>query len=660
MDRNKILPHIPQNATGQRQRETEEPDVDKRVHSKTSTPSSYKTMHSGRSQNFLKPKNSEVVQSSRMDNANNINSYIIPLKRTPSNLTPSQRLQLRRNQISDSIVNYRLPGSSKTTANRRKDDFSCNDMDLEEDDIISNVPISSFNISDPSLVRRGAESNRHSTNTNSTRTSSIWSRNSLMHRQSTMSVDTEASFDISMNSLTNNASFISLDSEDISFRLEANEAAHEHESSREKWRLLTRSMGTIPTMSLDSLSEETSESALPAHYHGNSKSLNNLLSYTRPTWLPPKSPKDRAKHHKEASKIFKDAMKSISTEERTRLNEIEDLAKQREEDKESWNAIITEDTLLKLDDHSKLSELYWRGIPSVARSTVWGQILQKSSTLGIGDSKWYLKQVNLILQDSEQSSAGTTYIVPEKIKHLDFEITTNTNLILGDSSTLKISEVRNVVWGVIFYLNERNQLMPITRATSHKIRTEYFSSGLLNLVCTMMQYSKDTNLSFIKVCNLLLTPTLLDLTAYIGEVNSFQRGRILDRLHGSLLPKFDSLLDKYAPNLRPHFTTVDIKTEDYLPYLAANFLSQTLGHQTSCQFIDIYIMEGEDALLSIIVAALKLLSHKLYGTKEETLELLGINSTSMSSLLEHKLNAEYNKFNKDIFSLAKTIANNAH
>ena len=69
----------------------------------------------GRGENTTRPHN----PTSSMNELNAIQNYVIPIKRTPSYLTPSQRLQLRRDQMSNSIVNYRLPGDDRVRSNRQ-------------------------------------------------------------------------------------------------------------------------------------------------------------------------------------------------------------------------------------------------------------------------------------------------------------------------------------------------------------------------------------------------------------------------------------------------------------------------------------------------------------------------------------------------------------
>lgn len=610
----------------------------------------------GRGENTTRPHN----PTSSMNELNAIQNYVIPIKRTPSYLTPSQRLQLRRDQMSNSIVNYRLPGDDRVRSNRQTKnlEFSSNDLDIDAEDDICNVPFApNHEYAEQGYFKGPREINRYSVNTDSTRSSSIWSHNSVAGRDSTISLDTELSYDFDSNT----DSYLRMkcprhsDLDDISFRLDGNEAAYEYENARQRYRLLTRSLEVIPTHSLESVPESGSISS--KHYLDNSKSLSNVLTYTRPTWLPPKSPKDRNKHHKEASKIFRNAMKQVSTEQQKRQNEIKYHLEQREKDIDRWHSLLADDELLQVRHDPQLRDMYWRGIPSSVRATVWTELLSSPSRLNMGDSRWYLNQVDLILCNSDQLTGSGSYAVPSNIKQFDRKIIHDMRSQFGSQLTSEqLANLRKVIWGVIFFMNERYQLLPITRATAQNIRTDYFFPGLLDLTYIVWRNSGDVSSAFVKFCNLFLSPTLADLVAYIGETNDFQRRIIFERSYGNLINRFDSLFDEVAPNLKLHFDTIGLHTKDYLHVLILGFLTQMLSSETCAQIIDIYIIEGVDALLSIIIATFRVYGHKFFGSLSELKNLLvkGVSSEDEQIGFQSSIR---NDMNLEIFSLAKGIVN---
>lgn len=664
MDKNKSLPSIPQYPISGRLR------VIVALCSKINTKDCPNTLAATarnaelKRDNQFKPLEREEYGSRlhnpppSIDKLNAIQNYVLPIKRTPSHLTPSQRLQLRRDQMSNSIVNYRLPGDDRLRSNRQTKnlEFSSNDLDIDAEDDICNVPFApSPGHTDKGHSNGPGEINRYSINTNSTRSSSIWSHNSVAGRNSTISLDTEISYDFDSNT----ESYLRMkcpghfDLDDISFRLNKNEAAYEYENTRQRCRLLTRSLEVIPTHSLESVPESGNIST--KHYLDNSKSLSNVLTYTRPTWLPPKSPQDRTKHQKEASMIFKNAMKQVSIEQQKRQNEIKCHLAQREKDIDRWHSLVADDALPQVLNDPQLRDMYWRGIPSNVRATAWTELLSSPSRLNMGDSRWYFNQVDMILCNSDQPTGNGNYAVPPNIKQLDRKIIHEAQSQFGSQLTSEqLAELRKVIWGVIFFMNERYQLLPITRATAQNIRTDYFFQGLLDLTYIVWRNSGDVSSAFVKFCNLFLSPTLADMVAYVGETNHFQKRKIFERSYGNLVNKFDSLFDEVVPNLKLHFDTIGLHTKDYLHVIILGFLTQTLSSDACAQIIDIYIIEGDDALLSIIVATLKVLGHKLFGSLTEVQNLLGIILSSEDKRIVLRSSIR-NDMNIEIFKLAKEL-----
>lgn len=663
MDKNKSLPSIPQHAISGRPRDllALRPKINTRNSPNTLTLTARNAELKrdkqgkplGREENGARPHNPPPS----MNEFNAIQNYVIPIKRTPSHLTPSQRLQLRRDQMSNSIANYRLPGDDRVRSNHRARnlEFSSNDLDIDAEDDICNVPfVPNHEYTEQRYLDDLNETNRYSLNTNSTRSSSIWSHNSVPGRNSSISLDTEYDHDPNAEAYLRMKYSRTSEIDDISFRLDKNEAAYEYENARQRYRLLTRSLEVIPTHSLQSVPESGNISN--KYCLDNSKSLSNVLTYTRPTWLPPKSPQDRTKHHKEASKILKNAMKQVSIEQQKRQNEMKYHSEQKEKDIDRWHSLVAEDALSQVHYDPHLRDMYWRGIPSSVRATAWTELLSSPSRLNTGDSRWYLNQVNLIFCNSDQVTASGNYEVPPNIKQFDRKLIHEMRSQFGNQLTSEqLTGLRKVMWGVIFFMNERYQLLPITRATAKNIRTDYFFLGLLDLTYIVWRNSADVSSTFVKICNLFLSPALADMIAYIGETNEYQRRKIFERTYGDLVDKFDLLFDETVPNLKLHFDTIGLHTKDYLHVLILSFLTQTLSYDSCAQIIDIYIIEGVDALLSIIIATLRVLSPKLFGALPEVQNLLGVSVSANDerSILRSSMRTD---MSIEIFSLAKKLA----
>lgn len=101
-----------------------------------------------------------------------------------------------------------------------------------------------------------------------------------------------------------------------------------------------------------------------------SKEKEAVLSRTRPSWLPPKDPREEKKHLQEYQRMMK---ASIEAEKR-REERIKNMQSAKEDTRGSLHRIWTYYVDPKTDLNSidrRVNDLCWRGIPSNLRGSVW-------------------------------------------------------------------------------------------------------------------------------------------------------------------------------------------------------------------------------------------------------------------------------------------------
>lgn len=101
-----------------------------------------------------------------------------------------------------------------------------------------------------------------------------------------------------------------------------------------------------------------------------SKEKEAVLSRTRPSWLPPKDPREEKKHLQEYQRMMKASIEA----EKKREEKIKNMQSAKEDTRGSlhriWTFYVNPTTDLTAIDR-RVNDLCWRGIPSNLRGQVW-------------------------------------------------------------------------------------------------------------------------------------------------------------------------------------------------------------------------------------------------------------------------------------------------
>ena len=142
-----------------------------------------------------------------------------------------------------------------------------------------------------------------------------------------------------------------------------------------------------------------------------SKEKEAVLSRTRPSWLPPKDPREEQKHLKEYQKMMAASLEVEKKKQTQTQTEWHPNESDRESLTRIWAYYCDEATNLdELDP--RIFSLCWRGVPSKMRGTVWKRSIGNSLGLNAKSYQKALERAHQIEQASKTSQSQrerTTY-----------------------------------------------------------------------------------------------------------------------------------------------------------------------------------------------------------------------------------------------------------
>ncbi|KAK8218412.1 hypothetical protein IWZ00DRAFT_433389 [Phyllosticta capitalensis] len=327
-----------------------------------------------------------------------------------------------------------------------------------------------------------------------------------------------------------------------------------------------------------------------------SKEKEKVLSRTRPSWLPPKSQKEERKHLKEYQKMMAHAQEA----EKRMAAKQQELNQQRDTQQNSlfqiweqyvipnWDSVIAE---------PRTRELWWRGITPRSRCEVWKRAI--GNDLGLSETGF-----NAAL---------------ERAKKLDAKLAK-----LGSNQ----SSAREAVWfeGIRRDANEafpelkifqdggplHQTLIDVLMAYSmYRSDVGYVHGTHLTAALLILNLSPSD--AFIALANILNRP--LPMAFLVHDTNAMRRAH--DLVLRTLAYKL--------PRLHTHLTkTLALAPEEFLdPIFRTLFCCRGAGLDIASRIWDVYVFEGDKALVRAAVGVLDALESRLYGEKQEVLELLG-------------------------------------
>lgn len=560
-------------------------------------------------------------------------------RQKPSSLTPSQRYRIRLRQ--------RVQDLEKDAAPSTPSEFDfLSDDELPDDLIVYDVPFSKA-LSDrrrayrrPQLHPRNHLANLRPWVSASGLLNYTGPHAISDHDQSNSLTSTSSTTSSSRSSPATRASSIfsiGSDASDLNFLNDDNESCLSFEG-----KLLNSNQDLFLDESLQRIS------ILKSMAHLNlsefvSKEKSQCINVTRQVNLPPKDSNEANRHIHDYENIVDTQIQ----EERARMEHYKSrqahLKQRYEHDCGLWAKICSQyDRLICLPS---TRELWWRGIPEKNnyRRIVWRKQLvgtKKFQSAGLGQC---LQQAHSLIElacDYKTMTGELNRLQFEK-KHSQ---TTMSNITKVERYSKRIQRcfpdlvvfqlgstfesVLKVALAYDFFIQGQasNDTASIT-TESETLPDSIDTERLLNLVCVLIKNLQDESLALHALLDITLKHlphSLLDAEISDSLEDELQWEKAHpDNYLKDIKDQFDRFLLTSSPNVYNHFVSHDVNTLHLIKTSAANLFTEQLPIDVVERILDIYIFEGDTFLLRCLLALIKKISYKLYGSREEIYRALG-------------------------------------
>lgn len=395
----------------------------------------------------------------------------------------------------------------------------------------------------------------------------------------------------------------------LSAKLE--EYAEESRSGESRLRSAPGSASNSPPRKSDQKTRTiTSAVEMPPLQKGNimidplpiSKEKEAVLTRTRPSWLPPKCQKEEKKHMKEWEQMMARAAeaekKREAKEKAAQSNKTEldgSIARIWEQHVlPNWDAVIHE---------PRTRELWWRGVTPGARGLVWPKAIGNDLSLSASSYTAALaraQQLEARLADlpAEERTKSKEAAWLDAIARDVPAVFPDLGIFNCDPPSPAQRTLSNVLKAYAFYRSDVGYV--------------YGTHLIAGLLCLHTSPSEPET-AFVALANLLNRPTPLAFLVHDQAAMSRTYEMVLSTL-------------KYkSPTLHAHLTSpsLGLTPSDLLDPLFRCLFSYNLPHSHAARVWDLYVFEGDKALARAAVAVLTRLESKLYGKRDEVLDLLG-------------------------------------
>lgn len=564
------------------------------------------------------------------------NQYIVPLNKTPQNLTPSQRLKLRKNQVNSSIAKL------KTSDVVMEDDVLLDDLDCDEIDDVMVLPNSSTS---------------STSSTTSTRPGSVFSHDGL--ELARLYNSSSSLFSNSLTSFSEDLVVAKNTEEPLSSMVLFNNSEYLQifEETRQRRRLLSAftKQESLDILTVDQSNEISPESKIShagshasgiiqtseakdhikmqtrVHIHEVSSSIqlttpihakeqeseiskslprnirsastpaivsqahkkltqspslqprsHSLLippryySFTRPIWLPPKPSQEKLKHHKEAEGLTKRAISTESKQVRAKISRLENMTKLKSRDMEVWQDLLN--TINHLEFSQKLelvnSSIWSRGIPLELRPQIWWKYFNSPASL---------KQFELKCFDDQ----------PQR-------------LLQRISNDVKDPLLVKVIAAFVIQMSKIDTTQDVLN---------FYTPQLNPVVAMFLAAYRNIYKAFVSVCYVYSnTPILRELLAKSEATGSTSIKNFIKR--------YEQEFERKIPQLAAHFNYIGFSALDYLPKVALGLLLNQLNVRLNCHIMDIFLfgkLKDEEFISTLLIGYCLTIQYKLFGSKEEVL-----------------------------------------
>ena len=379
---------------------------------------------------------------------------------------------------------------------------------------------------------------------------------------------------------------------------------HERQSS-EKRRSGTSSVNSSPPRpSLTKSATTLNLLDMPQKQKGNvmidplpiSKEKEAVLTRTRPSWLPPKCQKEEKKHMKE----WEQMMAKAAEAEKKRLLKEREEAESREELQSSMAKIWDEKVLPEWDNAIKLPntrELWWRGVAPKSRNVVWQKAVGNDLELTPASFETALNRAN----ELERKIAE----MPREDRSKSKEAAWFDAIDRDVPNVFPETEVFQAGSPVHDALSNVLRAYAMYRSDVGYVYGTHLVAGVL---CLHMRAGD----AFVTLANVLNRPIPLAFLVHDQAAMARAYEMVLSTLKYKLT------------KLHSHLTSpgLDLRPEEYLDPIFRCLMAYNLPPEHVSRVWDVFAFEGDKTLVRAAVAVFIRLESKLYGTREEILDVI--------------------------------------
>ena len=327
-----------------------------------------------------------------------------------------------------------------------------------------------------------------------------------------------------------------------------------------------------------------------------SKEKEAVLTRTRPSWLPPKDQKEDQKHMREWEAMMARAAKN---EHKRTLRERE--AQENHDELRGSIARIWDQHVLPNWDavvkEPRTRELWWRGVTPRSRGVVWQRAI--GNDLELSDSSF-----DAALARAAACEEQIADMTPE-------DRTQSTEAAWFDAIARDIRSACPEVRAPERRAPFQNTLRDVLKAYAMYRSDVGYVYGTHLIAGILCLHLKPVD-AFVALANLLNRP--LPLAFLVHDTAAM--GRTYELVLSTLKYKFTHLHD--------HLTAAStgVAPEEYLDPIFRCLFAYHLPTELVARVWDIFVFEGDKALIRAAVACLGRLERRLYGSREEILDVV--------------------------------------
>ncbi|KAJ4338971.1 hypothetical protein N0V95_007916 [Ascochyta clinopodiicola] len=331
------------------------------------------------------------------------------------------------------------------------------------------------------------------------------------------------------------------------------------------------------------------------------------LSRTRPSWLPPKNPKEEKKHLKEYQRM----LARIEEAERLEAQRTQDEALAREKASrikaEYWSNLLLPNwvtEMTKPELRASHRKMWWNGIPPRLRGQVWSKAIGNDLEVTEGTFKIALEKAQKEIAQLGTEALGGRYAqILESTRSVfpELKMFAAPSPAANDEQPLH----QDLVNVCVAYATYRPDI-------AHR------ENGIHHIAALLLLNLPAPN-TFIALSNLLNRP--LPLSFLIQDPNA---------IHAAYSTTLQAL-SKKSPDLAKRLEDLRVEPRDYLYHMFSSLFCGRLGVEHAARVMDVYAIESDKIPPRVAVAILLVLeSSCMEGDKGVVENILGEKKISLN------------------------------